>query len=76
MRVLHLDSGPTLQGGQIQVIRLVEGLERLRVNQVVLARGELQRKVGAGLTTRRVIPGLFCSDEDVRWWFPVAWPFR
>ena len=48
MRVLHLDSGPTLQGGQIQVIRLVEGLERLRVNQIVLARGELQRKVGAG----------------------------
>jgi glycosyltransferase involved in cell wall biosynthesis len=48
MRVLHLDSGRTLQGGQIQVIRLIEGLERLRVDQIVLARGELQRKLGAG----------------------------
>jgi glycosyltransferase involved in cell wall biosynthesis len=48
MRVLHLDSGPTLQGGQLQVVRLIEGLERLRVDQTVLARGELQRKVGAG----------------------------
>lgn len=48
MRVLHLDSGRTLQGGQIQVIRLIEGLERLRVDQIVLARGELQHKLGAG----------------------------
>jgi glycosyltransferase involved in cell wall biosynthesis len=48
MRVLHLDSGRALQGGQIQVMRLIEGLERLRVDQIVLARGELQRKVGAG----------------------------
>jgi len=48
MRVLHLDSGRTLQGGQLQVIRLIEGLERLRVDQIVLARGELQHKVGAG----------------------------
>jgi hypothetical protein len=48
MRVLHLDSGRTLQGGQLQVSRLIEGLERLRVDQIVLARGELQRKVGAG----------------------------
>lgn len=48
MRVLHLDSGRTLQGGQRQVIRLIEGLERLRVDQTVLARGELQRKIGAG----------------------------
>lgn len=48
MRVLHLDSGQTLQGGQLQVMRLIEGLERLRVDQTVLARGELQRKVGAG----------------------------
>ncbi len=48
MRVLHLDSGRALQGGQLQVMRLIEGLERLQVDQVVLASGELQRKVGAG----------------------------
>ncbi|MDA1236672.1 MAG: glycosyltransferase, partial [Acidobacteria bacterium] len=48
MRVLHLDSGRTLQGGQLQVSRLIEGLERRRVDQIVLARGELQHKVGAG----------------------------
>ncbi len=48
MRVLHLDSGRALQGGQLQVFRLIEGLERLRMDQIVLARGELQRKVGAG----------------------------
>ena len=48
MRVLHLDSGRTLRGGQLQVSQLIEGLERRRVDQIVLARGELQRKVGAG----------------------------
>jgi glycosyltransferase involved in cell wall biosynthesis len=48
MRVLHLDSGRTLKGGQLQVIRLIEGLERLRIDQIVLARGDLQRQVGAG----------------------------
>jgi glycosyltransferase involved in cell wall biosynthesis len=48
VRVLHLDSGPTLRGGQLQVLRLLEGLDRLGIDQTLLARGQLQRHTGAG----------------------------
>lgn len=48
MKVLHLDSGQALRGGQLQVLRLLEGLDRLGIEQTLLARGRLQRKTGAG----------------------------
>lgn len=46
MRVLHLDSGRDLRGGQIQVELLVAGLARTPgVEQRVLAAGELRRRL-------------------------------
>ena len=48
MKVLHLDSGRGMRGGQYQVLRLVEGLRgRADVEQRVLARGELAERLGA-----------------------------
>ncbi len=38
MRVLHLDSGRSMRGGQWQVLRLMEGLRALGVESVLLAR--------------------------------------
>jgi hypothetical protein len=38
MRVLHLDSGKELRGGQIQVLRLIEGLTSRGVECTLLAR--------------------------------------
>jgi Glycosyl transferases group 1/Glycosyltransferase Family 4 len=38
MRILHLDSGRSLRGGQWQVLRLVEGLAAAGVESTVLAR--------------------------------------
>lgn len=48
MKILHLDSGRTMRGGQLQVLRLLEGLDRLGIDQTLLARGPLQRRTGAG----------------------------
>jgi hypothetical protein len=39
MRVLHLDSGREMRGGQWQVFRLIEGLAAAGVESVLLARG-------------------------------------
>ena len=49
MRVLHLDSGRTMRGGQWQVFRLIEGLEAAGVESVLLARagGPLLEKARA-----------------------------
>jgi len=38
MRILHLDSGPEMRGGQRQVLRLIEGLRSLGHRNVLLAR--------------------------------------
>ncbi|HEY7389570.1 MAG TPA: glycosyltransferase family 4 protein, partial [Bryobacteraceae bacterium] len=40
MRVLHLDSGREMRGGQWQVLRLLEGLAEAGVESVLLARRE------------------------------------
>lgn len=55
MKILHLDSGKAMRGGQLQVIRLLEGLERAGLEQTLLAQGELRRKVGAGPYTLSTI---------------------
>lgn len=44
MRVLHLDSGRTLRGGQRQALLLMRELAALGVEQTLLARGELLRE--------------------------------
>ena len=44
MRVLHLDSGRELRGGQRQALLLYEGLRRQGVEQQILCRGELLRR--------------------------------
>ena len=38
MRVLHLDAGREMRGGQWQVLRLVEGLAAARIESILLAR--------------------------------------
>jgi Glycosyl transferases group 1/Glycosyltransferase Family 4 len=38
MRILHLDSGREMRGGQWQALRLIEGLAALGVDQTLLAR--------------------------------------
>ena len=41
MRILHVDTGPDLRGGQRQLLMLLQGLKRQGHEQVLLARGEL-----------------------------------
>lgn len=48
MRVLHLDSGRVLRGGQRQVLLLMRELAALGVEQTLLARGELLSAARAG----------------------------
>jgi glycosyltransferase involved in cell wall biosynthesis len=40
MRILHLDSGREMRGGQWQVLRLLEGLRQAGIESVLLARRE------------------------------------
>ena len=39
MRILHLDAGREMRGGQWQVLRLIEGLQEAGVQSTLLARG-------------------------------------
>lgn len=48
MRVLHLDTGREMRGGQRQALLLYEGLRREGVEQEILCRGELRRRTQAG----------------------------
>ena len=47
MRLLHLDTGRELRGGQHQALLLYRGLEREGIEQAILCRGALQRATGA-----------------------------
>ena len=44
MRILHLDTGRTMRGGQHQVLLLIEGLDKIGYNQVLLSRAPLLGK--------------------------------
>jgi glycosyltransferase involved in cell wall biosynthesis len=48
MRVLHLDTGRELRGGQRQALLLYNGLQGGGFEQRMLCRGELRRLTGAG----------------------------
>lgn len=50
MRVLHLDSGRELRGGQRQALLLFQGLRRQGIEQTMLCRGELLRRLPDGQT--------------------------
>ena len=41
MRILHLDTGRELRGGQYQLLMLISGLEKLGAEQTLLARGRM-----------------------------------
>lgn len=43
MRILHIDTGPDLRGGQRQLLMLLQGLEARGHEQTLLARGETLR---------------------------------
>lgn len=47
MRLLHIDTGPTMRGGQWQVLLLARGLRERGVSQRVLARGDLLARLRA-----------------------------
>src|ERR1700682_192166 len=47
MRILHLDSGAEMRGGQWQVLRLIEGLSAAGHQNTLLARGGSPLYVGA-----------------------------
>jgi len=44
MRILHVDTGSSLRGGQIQLLKLLAGLKRRGHSQTLLARGEVLKK--------------------------------
>lgn len=48
MRILHLDSGRRMRGGQYQVQLLIEELQRRGHQNILLARGELRDRMGCG----------------------------
>ena len=66
MRILHLDAGKEMRGGQWQVLRLIEGLAAAGVESTLLAREDAPlftaaRKQGwrvqpLGLTARHRLP--------------------
>ncbi|PWU03447.1 MAG: hypothetical protein C5B51_19055 [Terriglobia bacterium] len=56
MRVLHLDSGREMRGGQWQVLRLVEGLDREAVECTLMARPGSSLFLRAGKAGLRVEP--------------------
>jgi glycosyltransferase involved in cell wall biosynthesis len=54
MRVLHIDTGREMRGGQYQVGMLVEGLERNQVSSTVLANTDLGVSIVGSATWRSV----------------------
>jgi hypothetical protein len=56
MRILHLDSGKLMRGGQWQVLRLIEGLTAAGVESTLLARAGSPLFEAAGKTGCRVEP--------------------
>ena len=44
MRIVHVDTGPSLRGGQVQLLKLLAGLEARGHSQTLLARGEVLRR--------------------------------
>jgi glycosyltransferase involved in cell wall biosynthesis len=67
MRILHLDAGKEMRGGQWQVIRLLEGLAAAGVESTLLARKDAPLYVEARKRTFRVLPlGITRALANVR----------
>ena len=70
MRILHLDAGKELRGGQWQVLRLIEGLSAKGVESTLLARPDFPlfqtaRKLGwrvEPLNLTRLLRSVRCHD--------------
>jgi len=56
MRILHLDAGKELRGGQWQVLRLIEGLDAQCVESTLLARADAPLFTEARKRGWRVMP--------------------
>ncbi len=68
MRILHIDSGRTLRGGQLQVLRLLAGLEArdVEVRLMAVAHSPLECEAAArGLETRSL--GWASLRSESRW---------
>jgi hypothetical protein len=67
MRILHLDAGKEMRGGQWQVLRLIEGLASAGVESTLLARAEKPLYVAARKLGWRVQPiGLTRAVREAR----------
>jgi Glycosyl transferases group 1/Glycosyltransferase Family 4 len=67
MRVLHLDAGREMRGGQWQVLRLIEGLAANRVESTLLARKDAPLYIAARKQGWRVEPlGLTRAVMELR----------
>ena len=85
MRILHLDAGKEMRGGQWQVLRLVEGLAAQGVESTLLARerrAAIHRspqtrlaRDGAGHYQRAALPARARSDPRSRCAQPYAGSF-
>lgn len=70
MRILHIDTGMEMRGGQRQLLLLARGLARRGHEQVLACRkgGELQKEAArAGLETVGIHPGLVPAGLQLRW---------
>src|SRR5579863_1797764 len=61
MRVLHLDGGREMRGGQWQVLRLMEGLRAAGHQNVLLARAGSPLYAAAGRRSLEVYPLRFAA---------------
>src|SRR3954454_18456477 len=67
MRILHLDAGREMRGGQWQVLRLIEGLAAQHVESTLLARKDAPLYVAARKQGWRVEPlGLTSAVRELR----------
>jgi hypothetical protein len=67
MRILHLDAGKEMRGGQWQVLRLIEGLAAAGVDSTLLARAGAPLFLAARKQGWRVEPiGLTRAVREVR----------
>ena len=68
MRILHIDSGDTLRGGQLQVLRLLAGLDRSGSEVRLMAKPESELSVKAALRGFEIRPlGWSSLRNESRW---------
>ena len=90
MRILHLDTGRSMRGGQFQALLLIEGLREHGHDQSLLARAPLLdrypgRSIGVAVLRREAAKADLMHAHDARahtlaavwcWWFRGELPSR